>query len=190
MENTKTFPYEMFCTLTWTKGTKAAVQDVRRWLQPIARKHGNHIFFEMFEGIQEKRYRKYQVIRPDVHVLLAFEKPLDNFNHFLISAQLDTRWNAIQQCKQKRICEIVPFAWRRYWFKYWKQNLDADKSKVIKLQTGMPPPTLDYLFKHQDGFFQDTACIHGTKCRRKGCVYRYGRSPYVLEARAVETEVL
>ena len=180
----------MFCTLTWTKGTKSAVQDVRRWLNPVARKHDNHIFFEMFEGIQEKRFRKYQVVRPDVHVLLAFEKPLDNLAHLTISAQLDYRWATAMDTKTKRVCEITPFAWRRYWHKYWRENLDADKSKVIKLQTGMPPATLDYLFKHEDGFFQDTACPHKTKCRRKGCVYRYGRSPYALEARAVETEVI
>lgn len=70
-------------TITYARSCKNAKQDVQRVVNKLAKRFDTHIVCNLHEGIQKKRYKKYNVKRPDLHIILGFTS-LINVDEFLL----------------------------------------------------------------------------------------------------------
>jgi hypothetical protein len=144
MQSGKTIAPRIWGTITWKKTTVSAKQELDSICKFISQKYDIHIFCDMHEGIQLKRYKKTGIKYPDFHFVLGWledgkvttSKMIDILEH---------------QIFRKNICD----------YQYMKID-PYDKTKG----------DIWYTFCGHKDFHQGVYCNHKTKCRKRGCKYK------------------
>jgi len=71
-------------TITYARSCKSAKQDVQRVVNKLAKRFDTHVVCNLHEGIQKKRYKKFNVKRPDLHIVLGFTSQI-NIDEFMLA---------------------------------------------------------------------------------------------------------